>query len=73
MLYGSLNFLPMLEYFKTVLQKVSFDPYLFEKELKKAINFLIPQELKEFRDWCYIRFGEIYSVILDKNFAHVTV
>ena len=56
----------MLEYFKTILQKVSFDPYLFEKELKKAVRSLIPQELREFRDWCYKTFGNIYSGILNK-------
>ena len=56
----------MLEYFKTILQKVSFDPYLFEKELKKAVLSLIPQELREFRVWCYSTFGNVYSGILNK-------
>ena len=61
----------MLEYFKTILQKVSFDPYLFERELKKAIRTLIPQELIELKKWCYARFGNIYSGILNKYLAHV--
>lgn len=56
----------MLEYFKTVLLKVSFDPALFEKELQKAIRSMIPQELKEFRAWCYNKFGQHYPLILNK-------
>ena len=31
---------PMLELAKKILQKVSFDPYLFKKELVKAISRL---------------------------------
>ena len=59
----------MLEYFKTILRKVSFDRFLFEKELKKAIRALVPEELTVFRDWCYEQFGKLYMVILNKNFS----
>ena len=38
--------LSMLEYIKTILQKVSFDKALFEKELAKAINMLIPRLIR---------------------------
>lgn len=41
----------MLEYTKTVLQKVSFDLMLFCKELEKAISRLLPVELEELKDW----------------------
>ena len=41
----------MLEYTKLVLQKVSFDVKLFHKELKKAIQRLLPEELKELKNW----------------------
>ena len=41
----------MLEYTKTVLQKVSFDARLFGRELKKAITRLLPSELEELRAW----------------------
>jgi hypothetical protein len=41
----------MLEYTKTVLQKVSFDSRLFSKEVKKAISLLLPQEVEELRIW----------------------
>ncbi len=41
----------MLEYTKTVLQKVSFDARLFGRELKKAIERLLPNELVELKKW----------------------
>ena len=41
----------MLEYTKIVLQKVSFDVKLFHKELKKAIQRLLPEELRELKNW----------------------
>ena len=41
----------MLEYYKTVLQKVSFDVKLFSKELKKAISKLLPYEIEELKHW----------------------
>ncbi|NHF59489.1 hypothetical protein FK220_009065 [Flavobacteriaceae bacterium TP-CH-4] len=41
----------MLEYTKTVLQKVSFDTKLFCKEVKKAIERLLPEELEELKRW----------------------
>ena len=41
----------MLEYYKTVLQKVSFDAKLFSKELKKAVSKLLPNEIEELRRW----------------------
>lgn len=63
----------MLEYVKTVLSKVSFDRKLFEKELKKAIGLLVPQELKELKSWCYRKFGDIYQQILNSCFAQVAV
>ncbi len=48
----------MLDYFKTVLAKVSFDQLLFEKELKKALQSLIPEEIRQLREWCYAQFAE---------------
>ena len=37
----------MFEYTKTVLEKVSFNVELFKKELEKAVNRLLPYEVKE--------------------------
>ncbi|MCX2720297.1 hypothetical protein [Lentiprolixibacter aurantiacus] len=41
----------MLDYYKTVLQKVSFDVKLFSKELKKALKRLLPHEIEELKYW----------------------
>ncbi len=41
----------MLEYTKTVLDKVSFSVDLFCKELEKAIGRLLPHEQKELEIW----------------------
>ncbi len=47
----------MLEYYKEILEKVSFDPQLFEKELKKAISHLWEDEARELILWCRKHFG----------------
>jgi len=39
----------MLEYTKTVLKKVSFDVQLFCKEVKKALERLLPYEIEELK------------------------
>ncbi|WP_372794936.1 hypothetical protein [Lutibacter sp.] len=41
----------MFEYTKIVLEKVSFNKDLFKKELEKAINRLLPFEIKELYFW----------------------
>jgi len=41
----------MFEYTKTVLEKVSFNKDLFKKELEKAVDRLLPYELKELIHW----------------------
>ncbi|WP_026915962.1 hypothetical protein [Christiangramia portivictoriae] len=41
----------MFEYTKTILDKVSFDPNLFCREVKKAIDRLLPHEIEELRLW----------------------
>lgn len=61
----------MFEYIKMILQKVSFDVKLFEKELKKAIKMLLPQEVKELKEWCYQEFGKLYRRILKRSFSRI--
>ncbi len=39
------------QYTLTILEKVSFDPKLFIKELKKAETSLLPHEKLELRIW----------------------
>lgn len=43
----------MFEYTITVLDKVSFDVTLFCKEVKKAIQRLLPYEIEELKLWIY--------------------
>jgi hypothetical protein len=39
------------EYYKTVLDKVSFDHNLFAKEYRKAVNVLNPEERAALNAW----------------------
>jgi hypothetical protein len=41
----------MYDYTKSILERVSFDPKLFKKELEKAIKTLLPFEIELLRDW----------------------
>jgi hypothetical protein len=41
----------MFEYTKSVLERVSFNPMLFCKELEKAIKALLPYEMEQLREW----------------------
>ncbi len=59
----------MLEYFKTILSKVSFSKYLFEKELRKAIKVLVDEELSELKSWCYRKFGHVYQAVINSCFG----
>ena len=39
----------MYDYTIEVLEKVSFDQYLFDKEVKKAFKLLLPHEVQELK------------------------
>ena len=41
----------MFAYTKTILERVSFDPLLFCKELEKAIKVLLPYEIEQLTEW----------------------
>lgn len=58
----------MLEYYKIILTKVSFNESLFTRELKKALRALLPNEIKEFKRWCIISFSN-YQPILNQIFS----
>jgi len=58
----------MLDYVKVILEKVSFESSLFEKELKKSLKLLSFREVRELKKWCYEKFGSIYRGILNKTF-----
>lgn len=61
----------MLDYFKSILTRVSFDAKLFEKELLKAIKSLVADEVQELKGWCYANFGIQHTAILDRCFVRV--
>ena len=50
----------MLEYSKRVLQKVSFDISLFKKELAKAYQNLLEEDVDELIQWVTKTFGPQY-------------
>lgn len=41
----------MFSYTKNVLERVSFDPLLFCKEVRKALKVLLPYEIEQLQDW----------------------
>lgn len=63
----------MLELSKKILAKVSFDRKLFRKELKKAVQWVRPDELIALRTWCQIQFGHLYADLIidvfDRNIS----
>lgn len=50
----------MLDYAKLILKKVSFDVTLFKKELAKAYNYLLEDEVEELSNWVINNFGRKY-------------
>jgi len=61
----------MLEYTKTVLQKVSFNEYLFKKELMKSLDWLETDDRIELQQWINIKFGSQYSHLISEIFDTV--
>lgn len=56
----------MLEYSKIILDKVSFNSILFEKELGKALELLTKSEKENFLMWCKSKFDHNQNKILQK-------
>ncbi|MFM9983963.1 MAG: hypothetical protein ACKVOK_01935 [Flavobacteriales bacterium] len=61
----------MLELCKQVLTKVSFDRFLFRKELQKAIRWLTGEDLEKLKQWCIDQYGNLYSDIIISSFRPV--
>lgn len=68
----------LLNFSKTVLDKVSFDEKLFEKELQKSINRLTGDEVEELRTWAFNHFPQLTPIIhrcffnsVPSNYAHL--
>lgn len=41
----------MFVYSKMILERVSFDPLLFCRELEKALKSLLPYEVEKLKEW----------------------
>ena len=53
----------MLKLCKSVLEKVSFDPLLFRKELMKATKWLNKKELSKLKVWALAYFSHYKQTI----------
>ena len=62
----------MLEYTKTVLQKVSFNRELFKKELIKSLHWLKKEEVILLQVWCVILYNDRYSEIIRDVFNKIS-
>ena len=60
----------MLEFSKTILQKVSFDKFLFSKELKKLILWMNEDQegINDLHQWCIDKYGSTYSEVITDGF-----
>jgi hypothetical protein len=61
----------MLELSKEILQKVSFDRKLFEKELRKAIRWVRSEDRSTLKIWCVATFGALYGDVITKVFENM--
>lgn len=48
----------MFEYSKMILEKVSFEPRIFKKELRKALRQSTKEEFQQLMSWCRERFSK---------------
>lgn len=58
----------MLEFSKTILSKMSFDKFLFKKELKKSLKWLKPNEKLVLKVWVLAQFGHMYKDVIQDVF-----
>ena len=48
----------MFDYCKVILEKISFNKVLFQKEYHKSLKYLDPVERYQFKKWVSERFGD---------------
>lgn len=58
----------MLETSKYILKQVSFDRFLFKKELIKAIKWLKKEDQLLLQAWCLATFGMAYKDVVLEAF-----
>jgi hypothetical protein len=63
----------MIEYAKVILPKVTFNKFLFRKELLKCISWMKPSERGELKRWCFLNFSNQYPDVLDEAFANLAI
>lgn len=61
----------MLEYCSEILQKVSFSPDLFGRELKKSIKMVEKDEVMVLKTWCILSYGNEHKDIIQDVFGKV--
>ena len=62
----------MLEYSKTILQKVSFNRELFHKELTKSMRWLQKDEIILLQIWCIATFSHTYGDVIRDVFSQIS-
>jgi hypothetical protein len=63
----------MLEMSKMILEKVSFDRFLFKKELMKAVRWVKPDEALLLKAWCLATFGHLYGDVIREVYKSFTI
>lgn len=53
-----------LEYYKFILERVSFDALLFEKEYRKAISNLPQEDANELKIWVKTNYAKFSEIVL---------
>ena len=53
----------MLKFYKSILEKVSFDADLFKKELRKSTKWLTKKELSNLKIWTLSAFTQYKQII----------
>lgn len=59
----------MLEYTEKILQNVSFDVRLFQKEIEKAMLVLNPREISLLGSWLKRNYSEKYPEVVSEYFG----
>lgn len=61
----------MLEFCKKILTNVSFDRFLFTKELRKSLKWINKDERKQLKEWCTNQYGNLYGDVINSTFLIV--
>ena len=55
----------MLEFSKKILSKVSFDRYLFQKELQKSARWMNKRDIMLLKIWALTSFSQYKDIIIE--------